>query len=254
MKQTGCKALCSRGSPEHRNPGPGRQCNQQVLGKALGVSCEALLMDTGMLPGLSPSLRLLSGLTCACRKYWDTKKQHVEKTTATPKASACSFQSWTGSWATDAGKASLPEVKGDYKSSASQQRCSVPCRLICRLIYLEQALRELWGQQNSTCRAQSPIRADVAHACSPLLPCQAGRTVSEAFCNEALQFYSKSKSHFSCCHSIPLPQSFDNEQQEAAADLSLVPLISPNLYIALWQPCGATTASLYPLLINHNQM
>lgn len=50
------------------------------------------------------------------------------------------------------------EVRGDYECSASQQRCSVPRRLICRLIYPERALGELRGQQNTICRARSLIK------------------------------------------------------------------------------------------------
>jgi len=50
------------------------------------------------------------------------------------------------------------EVKGDYERSASLQRCSVPRRLICRLIYPEHAFGELQGQQNTICRAESLIK------------------------------------------------------------------------------------------------
>lgn len=50
------------------------------------------------------------------------------------------------------------EVKGDYKCSASQQRCSVPRRLICWLIYPKCAFGEWRGQQNTICRARSLIK------------------------------------------------------------------------------------------------
>lgn len=50
------------------------------------------------------------------------------------------------------------EVKGDYKCSASRQRCSAPRGLICQLIYPEHAFGELRGQQNTICRAQSLIK------------------------------------------------------------------------------------------------
>lgn len=50
------------------------------------------------------------------------------------------------------------EVRGDYKCSASQERRSVPHRLICQLIHSEHALGELWGQQNTICRAGNLIK------------------------------------------------------------------------------------------------
>lgn len=54
---------------------------------------------------------------------------------------------------------SLSEGKGDYKSSGSQQRCSVPRRLVCWLISPKHVFGELWGQQNTICRARSLIRS-----------------------------------------------------------------------------------------------